>query len=158
MEWRSFLGRLSLIQPWRLVYSRKTREIWDSTMRLWDAPLSSRLTTSKRWVRKKCHFYFIIHLSSPADSPPVSWFLTYWFRQGHCWTTAGVCREAVLYSRWYIHMEGSGFVLWNLSMSFLQFFSFKCSCCVDEVAAEHALADCIIHFGPSCLTQWDNMS
>lgn len=27
------------------------------------------------------------------------------------------------------------------------------SCCVDEVAAEHMLADCIIHFGPACLTQ-----
>lgn len=27
------------------------------------------------------------------------------------------------------------------------------SCCVDEVAAEHSSADCIIHFGPSCLTR-----
>jgi len=26
------------------------------------------------------------------------------------------------------------------------------SCCVDEVAAEHAAADAIIHFGPACLT------
>lgn len=30
------------------------------------------------------------------------------------------------------------------------------SCCVDEVAAEHVQADCIIHFGPACLTQWVN--
>ena len=29
-----------------------------------------------------------------------------------------------------------------------------CSCCVDEVSAQHADADCIIHFGPSCLTRW----
>ena len=28
-----------------------------------------------------------------------------------------------------------------------------CSCCVDEVAAQHADADCVIHFGPSCLTR-----
>ena len=27
------------------------------------------------------------------------------------------------------------------------------SCCVDEVAAEHVQSDCIIHFGPSCLTR-----
>ncbi|XP_064393235.1 2-(3-amino-3-carboxypropyl)histidine synthase subunit 2-like [Halichondria panicea] len=27
------------------------------------------------------------------------------------------------------------------------------SCCVDEVAADHLGADCIVHFGPSCLTQ-----
>ena len=26
------------------------------------------------------------------------------------------------------------------------------SCCVDEVAAEHCQADCIIHFGHSCLS------
>jgi len=31
--------------------------------------------------------------------------------------------------------------------------SLSCSCCVDEVAAEHVQADCIIHFGPGCLTQ-----
>ncbi len=30
---------------------------------------------------------------------------------------------------------------------------FTCSCCVDEVAAEHMGADCVVHFGPSCLTQ-----
>lgn len=30
------------------------------------------------------------------------------------------------------------------------------SCCVDEVAAEHVQADCIIHFGPACLAQWVN--
>ena len=30
------------------------------------------------------------------------------------------------------------------------------SCCVDEVAAEHVQADCIIHFGPACLTQYVN--
>ena len=27
-----------------------------------------------------------------------------------------------------------------------------CSCCVDEVAAEHIGADGIIHFGHACLT------
>ena len=32
----------------------------------------------------------------------------------------------------------------------------SCSCCVDEVAAEHVQADCIIHFGPACLTQYVN--
>lgn len=26
------------------------------------------------------------------------------------------------------------------------------SCCVDEVAAEHVRADCIVHYGPSCLS------
>lgn len=26
------------------------------------------------------------------------------------------------------------------------------SCCVDEVAAEHAEADCIVHFGRACLS------
>lgn len=26
------------------------------------------------------------------------------------------------------------------------------SCCVDEVAAEHVQADCIVHYGPSCLS------
>ena len=31
--------------------------------------------------------------------------------------------------------------------------SLSTSCCVDEVAAEHSSADCIIHFGPSCLTR-----
>ena len=28
-----------------------------------------------------------------------------------------------------------------------------CSCCVDEVSAQHVDADCVIHFGPSCLTR-----
>ncbi|XP_025081135.1 2-(3-amino-3-carboxypropyl)histidine synthase subunit 2-like isoform X3 [Pomacea canaliculata] len=27
-----------------------------------------------------------------------------------------------------------------------------CSCCVDEVAGEHLQADCIIHYGPACLS------
>ncbi|CAI8016030.1 2-(3-amino-3-carboxypropyl)histidine synthase subunit 2 [Geodia barretti] len=31
------------------------------------------------------------------------------------------------------------------------------SCCVDEVAASHVDADCIIHFGPSCLTQTERL-
>lgn len=26
------------------------------------------------------------------------------------------------------------------------------SCCVDETAAEHISADCVVHFGRSCLT------
>lgn len=29
-----------------------------------------------------------------------------------------------------------------------------CSCCVDEVAADHVSADAIIHFGSACLTVW----
>jgi len=29
---------------------------------------------------------------------------------------------------------------------------FLFSCCVDEVAAEHVRADCIVHYGPSCLS------
>jgi len=29
---------------------------------------------------------------------------------------------------------------------------FVCSCCVDEVAAQHHNADCIIHYGRSCLS------
>ena len=27
-----------------------------------------------------------------------------------------------------------------------------CSCCVDEIAAEHISGDCIIHFGHACLS------
>lgn len=27
-----------------------------------------------------------------------------------------------------------------------------CSCCVDEVAAEHVEADCIVHYGSACLS------
>ena len=27
-----------------------------------------------------------------------------------------------------------------------------CSCCVDEVAADHVSADAIIHYGTACLT------
>lgn len=27
-----------------------------------------------------------------------------------------------------------------------------CSCCVDEVAAEHVGADCIVHYGRACLS------
>lgn len=26
------------------------------------------------------------------------------------------------------------------------------ACCADEVAAQHLLADCIVHYGPSCLS------
>lgn len=29
---------------------------------------------------------------------------------------------------------------------------YVCSCCVDEVAADHVSADAIIHYGTACLT------
>ena len=51
--------------------------------------------------KKRRHFYFILHLSPPPDSPPVSWFLASWCCQSYCCIAAGVCREAVLYFRRY---------------------------------------------------------
>ena len=52
-------------------------------------------------------FYFIhtslsLSPSPPADSSPVSWLLASRCCQGQCWVTAGVCREAVFHSGWYI--------------------------------------------------------
>lgn len=44
----------------------------------------------------------------------------------------------------WLHEQKSDF---RLSVCFLFF-----SCCVDEVAAEHVRADCIVHYGPSCLS------
>jgi len=32
------------------------------------------------------------------------------------------------------------------------FFLQHSSCCVDETAAQHVAADCVVHFGHSCLT------
>ena len=32
-----------------------------------------------------------------------------------------------------------------------------CSCCVDEVAAQHYNADFLVHFGPACLAPVDNL-
>ena len=43
-------------------------------------------------------------------------------------------------------------------MLFLWFFLTKnISCCVDTVAAEHYEADCIVHFGHSCLSLVDKI-
>jgi diphthamide biosynthesis protein 2 len=28
-------------------------------------------------------------------------------------------------------------------------------CCVDEVAAEHFSADCLVHYGPACLSAYE---
>lgn len=40
--------------------------------------------------------------------------------------------------------------MWLILTSRPVYFLF--SCCVDEVAAEHVKADCIVHYGPSCLS------
>lgn len=31
-------------------------------------------------------------------------------------------------------------------------FDYRYSCCVDETAAQHVAADCVVHFGRTCLT------
>ena len=42
------------------------------------------------------------------------------------------------------------FIITNSSLHTVFFMCV--SCCVDEIAAEHGSADCIIHFGHSCLS------
>lgn len=61
----------------------------------------------------------------------------------------------ILYELW--------FSVYKLEVNFLKpewtwlalagyFFSTKKSCCVDVVAGEHCNAECIVHFGHSCLS------
>ena len=40
----------------------------------------------------------------------------------------------------------------NIWRRFVNLFMCACSCCVDEVAADHVSANAIIHFGTACLT------
>ena len=53
-----------------------------------------------------------------------------------------------------------GYIIWQVQNTFFgEHFIVNlyvcvrvCSCCVDEVAADHVNADAIIHFGTACLT------
>lgn len=44
---------------------------------------------------------------------------------------------------------------WLIIYIFIYYFCF--SCCVDEVAAQHVNAECIIHFGHACLTPTERL-
>lgn len=41
-----------------------------------------------------------------------------------------------------------------INSRFLTYSNMAFSCCVDEVAAQHVGADCLIHFGHACLSRY----
>ena len=66
-----------------------------------------------------------------------------------------VLKQACLFLE-ILHTEGSLLLFNSRLYCWSSFLYDACSCCVDEVAAEHVQAECIIHFGPACLTQYVN--
>ena len=45
-----------------------------------------------------------------------------------------------------------GIIVIQFRFNVLTVVSLSTSCCVDEVAAEHVGADCIVHYGSACLS------
>jgi len=74
------------------------------------------------------------------------------------WKTVG---PTCIHTRWYILWQVNTTIAchtktitvhFNSLMLLNGFYYINFSCCVDETAAQHIAADCIIHFGRSCLT------